>query len=235
MRLHVLQHVAFENAAMIGDWAEARGHELAATELFGDQRPPGIDDFDLLAVMGGPMSVHDTSRFPWLSLEKDLLRQVVEVRKPLIGVCLGAQLIAEVLGGGVSRNPEPEIGWFPVSMTEEGRRCAFTRHFPEEFTAFHWHGETFEIPPGARRLAGSLASANQAFAYRDFAVGLQFHIEYKPESIRAMLKHCGDEIFDAPHIQSPAAIETQLDQTRNLKPLLFRLLDELAASAQTER
>ena len=217
---------------MIGEWAEKQGHSVASTKLYESAPLPAMEAFDWLAVMGGPMSTDEEGRYPWLADEKDFLKAAIDAQKPIIGVCLGAQLLSEALGGSVAPNQETEIGWFPVALTEEGRKSPFTRRWPQEFTAFHWHGDTFDIPKRAVRLASSTACRNQAFAWRDRVVGLQFHLEYTPDSIRAMLEHCGDEIYSAPYIQCAPAIETQIDLTRDLRPMLYQLLDALVSGRE---
>ena len=177
MRVHVLQHVDFEDAAGIADWAADRGHALAATRLHAGEPLPGPGEFDFLVVMGGPMNVYEHVEHPWLEQEKAFLRRAVEAEKAVLGVCLGAQLLADVLGGAVRQGVHKEIGWLPVRGTAEAFGHGLFRDFPAEYAAFHWHGDTFSIPPGAVRVAESAACPNQAFALGGRVVGLQFHLE----------------------------------------------------------
>ncbi len=159
VRLCSLQHAPFEDLGTIEPWAEHRGHAVQRTLLYEGQTPPRLSEFDLLVVLGGPMNVYEDDRYPWLVTEKEFIGQAVWGGKLVLGICLGAQLIADVLGGKVTRNPQREIGWFPVQLTAEGRRAALLAGIPEQFVPMHWHGDTFAIPPGARNLATSEACA----------------------------------------------------------------------------
>ena len=228
MKLHSLMHVPFENAANIETWALERGHHVSHTCLYNGETPPDPQDVDWLAIMGGPMNVYEHGAHPWLVAEKAYLREIIDRGKVVLGICLGAQLLCEVLGGEVTRNPEVEIGWFPAELTPEARASALFETWPSSFTAFHWHGDTFSIPPGAVHVAKSAACANQAFAYEDRVAGLQFHLEYAPQSIEAMLRHCREELVPGAYIQDEAAILEGHGHVRETWSLLERLLDSLA-------
>ncbi|HNS19799.1 MAG TPA: type 1 glutamine amidotransferase [Sedimentisphaerales bacterium] len=235
MRVHYLQHVPFEDAANIAVWAESRNHVVTQTRLYENEPLPEIDEVGLLAIMGGPMNVYQYRNHPWLKREKAFIERAVVKGVPILGVCLGAQLLADVLGGKVVQNPHIEIGWFPVRLTPEARDSVLFKGVPAEFNAFHWHGDTFDIPPGARRLAQSDACPNQAFEYAGRAVGLQFHLEYTADSIHSMLAHCADELTEAPFIQSRDRILAQFDQIAHTGKLLFALLDSMLGSEQAVR
>ncbi|MBN2130066.1 MAG: type 1 glutamine amidotransferase [Sedimentisphaerales bacterium] len=228
MRLHWLGHVPFEDAANIGAWAEQHGHTVTATRLYADEPLPGVREIDALAIMGGPMNVYQHRRYPWLLAEKRFIEQALRAEIPIIGVCLGAQLVADVLGAKVSENNQIEIGWFPVRMTD-AVDPALLGGPPAAFTAFHWHGDTFEIPAGATRLAESDACPHQAFAYGPSVLALQFHLEYSADSIAQMLTHCGEELIDAPFIQTPAQIRAGLPHVEAATQRLFALLDRWGA------
>lgn len=158
MRAHYLQHVPFEGLGSIGPWLEATGYELTHTRFFESTDLPESKAIDLLVIMGGPMSVNDEERFPWLVQEKQFVREVIESGKPVLGICLGAQLIASAMGGKVFANPVKEIGWFPIHADNTADSAMFG--FPLSETVFHWHGETFDLPPGAMRLAKSEGCEN---------------------------------------------------------------------------
>jgi len=225
VRIHYLQHVPFEDAANIGGWALDRGHTVTRTRLYDDESLPSLDSFDWLVVMGGPMNIYEHDAYPWLVAEKKFMEKAIEQGKPVLGICLGAQLVADVLGGRVTRNRHKEIGWFPVSLTKEGEQAAVVEGFPDRFVAFHWHGDTFSIPPGAQKLAGSEVCTNQAFQYADHVIGLQFHLDYSVESIEKMIRHCGDELLSSTYVQTAETIRKSYDRVAETSRLLYRFLD----------
>lgn len=200
MRAHYFQHVPFEGLGSIESWFRRSGWRVSGTRFFEEWEPPPLEEFDLLVVMGGPMGVSDTREHPWLVEERHFIRGAVEAGKPVLGICLGAQLIAAALGAEVVPNPEKEIGWFPIRSTSAPGDDRF--QFPGTFDAFHWHGDTFALPPGATRLAESDACRNQAFQVGDRVIGLQFHLETTPASARALVEHCGHELAGGRHVQS---------------------------------
>ena len=204
MRAHYLQHVPFEGLGSIEAWLRNAGHEITCTRFFESEEPPSRDDIDFLIVMGGPMSVHDEDRYPWLALEKAFVRSVIQSGKPVLGICLGAQMIATAMGGQVYPNPFKEMGWFPVRAVMSDNPSIFT--FPESMEAFHWHGETFGLPPGAIRIAESEGCENQAFQIGPSVLGLQFHLETTPESAREIVSHCRDELIPSRYVQSEEKI-----------------------------
>ncbi len=178
MRIHWLQHVPFEDLGCIAPILIGQGHSLSATPWYVDTPAvPAPDAFDALIVMGGPMGVADEAQYPWLSGEKRLIRAALDAGKPVLGICLGAQLIAHVLGAPVTRNPEPEIGWFDVERTDAGRGHPLLAGIPERMRVFHWHGDTFDLPDGAVHLASTPVCAHQAFSLGPRVLALQFHLE----------------------------------------------------------
>jgi GMP synthase-like glutamine amidotransferase len=228
MHIHYLQHVEFENAANIAPWARARGHRLTHTRLDLDQLLPEPEGIDWLVVMGGPMNVDEHDRYPWLAREKELIRRAVDRGLPVLGVCLGGQLLSTVLGGRVTRNRQKEIGWFPVNFTSEAAASPLFARFRREVSAFHWHGDTFSIPPGAVRLAASEGCDNQAFAYGRNVVALQFHWDYSMASVEKMIRHCGDELIDSPGVQQPAEMLARPERFEEIQALLYQMLDAMA-------
>jgi GMP synthase-like glutamine amidotransferase len=199
MNAHVLQHVPFEDIGSIAMWLEKRGAHLSYTRFYENQALPGLGEVDLLIAMGGPMSVNDESELSWLRQEKAFIRGAIERGVPVLGVCLGAQLIASALASRVYRNPVKEIGWFPVEATFS---TAETFQLPVKCNVFHWHGETFDLPEGAVRLARSTVCENQAFQLNSNVIGLQFHLETTPESARAIIENCSHELVPGPYVQS---------------------------------
>ena len=230
MRLHAFYHVPFEEVGAIGLWAAERGHEVVSTSLYAGETPPSPADYDMLVVMGGPMSVYDDKEFPWLAAEKKAIEAGVASGKPVLGVCLGAQLLSVVLGGSVSRNPVPEIGWFKVTMTPEGLAESVFAGFPQSYYAFHWHGDTFSIPPGAVHAASSAACANQAFVYNHRVVGLPFHLETQPFGMQNLIKHCAADVaLPGPTVQHPKQMHAGREAFKDIQALMHRLCDALTA------
>lgn len=222
MRATVIQHVPFEGPEAIGGWLLSHGYSLHGSRPFDNDPLPDADQFDVLVVMGGPMGVHDEHLYPWLADEKALIRRAIDDGKSVLGICLGAQLIAHVLGASVSRNPQPEIGWFPVRPVSDHPLATLFDDQPE---VLHWHGDTFATPNGAERLLASDACANQAFLYNQHVLGLQFHLESTPESVRALTGHCADELVEGNWIQTAAEIEQGAAHCERLNERLVRLLD----------
>ena len=228
MRVHYLQHVAFEDAANIAAWARQRGHRLTHTRLDLQEPLPAPPDLDWLVVMGGPMNVDEHDAYPWLVGEKEFLRKVIERGMPVLGVCLGGQLICSALGGQVAKNRQKEIGWHPVTFTAEAASSPIFARFPPQAPAFHWHGDTFSIPSGAVRLAASDGCDNQAFQYGRHVVALQFHWDYSQQSVETMIRHCGDELVAGPGIQQPAEMLAYPDRFDTIKNLLYKMLDAIS-------
>ncbi len=203
-----IQHVPFETPGYIAQWAKGRGLELRIAHIYGDEKLPPINDNDTLVIMGGPMSVHDEKRYPWLIDEKRYIEKAIQSGNRVMGICLGAQLIAHVLGAKVYRNREKEIGWFNVATVENDNGIG--KNLPETYMAFHWHGETFDIPSGATHIAKSDACVNQAFAIHNRIVGLQFHLEITKQGVFDLLHYCGDEMSEGLFIQTKESIENNL-------------------------
>ena len=199
MKVHVLQHAPSEGLASIESWLTAKKAEVSTTRFFENAALPSLHHLNLVIAMGGPMSVNDETAHPWLRAEKRFIRNAVARGTPVLGICLGSQLIASALGARIYPNTQKEIGWFPLeAVRAEGE--AF--RFPEKFPSFHWHGETFDLPPGAIRLARSAACANQSFQVGRRTLALQFHLEVTAEAVKAFVDHCGDELRPAPYVQS---------------------------------
>ncbi|MBI5462794.1 MAG: gamma-glutamyl-gamma-aminobutyrate hydrolase family protein [Gammaproteobacteria bacterium] len=230
MNIHFLQHVPFEGLASIRGWIEGGGHKVTCTRLYAGDGFPRPDDVDFLIVMGGPMGVYDVDDYPWLTSEKAFIRAAIDAGTRVLGICLGAQLIADVMGGRVYPNGQKEIGWFPLTRTADAEGSALGRLLPAEFMAYHWHGDTFDLPPGAVHLAQSAVCRHQAYAIGERILGLQFHLETTPESARELIEHGGDELVDGPTIQTPEAMLADTARFAGLNRLMFALLEGLAAA-----
>ena len=229
MNLHYFQHVPFEGPGRIENWASANKHALTSTNWYLDERPPLHSDIDWLIIMGGPMSIHDTAEYPWLRAEKDYILQAVRERKTVLGICLGAQLIADVLGGNITANKFREIGWFPVARAPDLQNRRLCDSIPEEMEAFHWHGETFTLPPGSERIAGTPACRNQGFVFKDRVIALQFHLEVSIESAAELIKNCHDEIKEEKFIQPAEEMLSNPERFQRSNRNMDAILDYLEA------
>lgn len=229
MRIHYLQHVPFEGLGSIAEWAERRGHQIGCTRLSTGEGLPGVNDVDFLIVMGGPMGVDDEENYPWLKAEKDFLRAAIKAGKTVLGICLGAQLIASVLGAQVRKNGEREIGWFPLSQAPE-LPGAFAGLIADGQTVFHWHGDTFDIPAGALHLWSSAACRNQGFLYGGKVLGLQFHLETTPASLAQLISHCGDELVTAPWVQRASEMVGHDEYFSSINKSMEDILDYLVGN-----
>jgi GMP synthase-like glutamine amidotransferase len=227
MRLHFCQHVPFEDPPNIEVWAKEKGYPFTGTLLFRDEGFPEMNAFDWLIILGGPMNIYEEKKYPWLVREKKFIAAAIQEGKIVIGICLGAQLVADVLGGKVTPNPQKEIGWFPVTLTPAARRSSLFAGLPGRFTAFHWHGDTFAIPSGAVRVAESEGCRNQAFVYRERVIGLQFHLESSRESIQKLVQNCQDEIIEGKYIQKTQAMLSGKKFLLETKKSLWLFLDSL--------
>jgi GMP synthase-like glutamine amidotransferase len=202
MRARILQHVPFESPGSIATTLGSLGATVETTRLFAGEVLPAATDVDVLVVMGGPMSVNDEADFAWLVPEKSLIAEAIATGRAVVGVCLGAQLIASALGCRVYPNREREIGWFPIEPTPRGRASGLEVDGP----VFHWHGETFDLPAGATLLASSVGCVNQAFSLGPRVLGLQFHLEATPSDVRNMVEYGRRELAPSRFVQSEAGI-----------------------------
>lgn len=206
MKAQILQHVPFEGLGNIERWLSKKKADTRFTRFFEKSASlPDPETIDLVIVLGGPMSVNNEQKHPWLKSEKQFIREVMFREIPIVGVCLGSQLIASSLGARVYNNTEKEIGWFPVEGIETDRD---NFHFPKQTTVFHWHGETFDLPEGAIRLASSVACQNQAFQFGPNAIGLQFHLDTTPDTLELMIKNCRYELVKGAFIQTEQEIKS---------------------------
>jgi len=225
--LHYIQHVPFETPGCILDWAQEKGIIVTATHTYKNEPFPAFDDFDFLVIMGGPMGVQDTGLYPWLVAEKEFIARAIQMNKKVLGICLGAQLIAFACGAKVYANPEKEVGWHPVSLTQAAQNHALFSDFPAELEVFHWHGETFTLPANAIHLARSTACEHQAFLLDEHVLGFQFHLEVKAENVKSLLEHCPDDLSPSPFTQDAQSIQKNTHKSERINRLVESLLDKL--------
>jgi GMP synthase-like glutamine amidotransferase len=222
----IIQNVLYEYPGYIADWLVAKDEPHGVIRIFEDEVLPDSEAIKGLVILGGPMNVEDEEKLPWLKTEKAYIRKVIHSGKKVLGICLGAQLIAEALGASVTFNPGPEIGWFPVHVLKDDLPEPYKRALPQSFTTFHSHFQGFEIPVGAVRLAYSEASENQGFIFGNNVLALQFHPEMTPGGIEDLLTHSSHEkVRDIRSVQSPATIRSGMENTDLNKKILFSLLE----------
>jgi len=226
MRIHYLQHVPFEDLGSMQTVFDNYGATITSTQLYNNETLPELDTFDWLIIMGGPMGVYDKTDYPWLAAEKAFIKQTIEHHKIVLGICLGAQLIAHVLGAQVTSNSHKEIGWFPLKPAN-AQQNLLSPIFANEINTFHWHGDTFELPAGATLLASSDACAHQGFSLNDRVFGFQFHLETTYDSAQALIEHCPEDLTPGPYIQNGEAIlsdKTRFDEINKVMENVLELI-----------
>ena len=232
-RLGVLafRHVPFEGAGRIASSLETRGIALDYADLFAPGAPPpDIRRYAGLVFLGGPMSVNDPLTF--LEWEMNAIRDAIGRAQPVLGICLGSQLIAKAMGARVYRNPQKEIGWFDLSLTSQAHEDPLFAGLPPVHTVFHWHGETFDLPPGAVRLASSERCRNQAFRLGHRTYGLQYHLEVTPEMIACW---CAEDVNsgDVRELDAPIDPQHHREVLAALSEKVFTRWCDLLITAQT--
>ena len=224
----IFRHAASEGPGYFATYLDRRSVPWRVVKMDEGEVVPGNPrEFGGLVFMGGPMSVNDD--LPWIGPALALIRSAVDAGVPVLGHCLGGQLIAKALGGAVTRNPVKEIGWGRVDVVENGAAGDWFGHGARSFTSFHWHGETFSIPPRATRILSSPYCENQAFALGPH-LAMQCHVEMTPELIRAWCGEWGKEVEalarSMPSVQTPAQMTDDVEEkTRTLNAIADRVYD----------
>jgi len=227
MRCLALQHVAFEDLGLFARVLSARGFEIVHRETAIDGLDEALwDDADLVVVLGGPIGVGDVAAYPWLQTTITALRRRLHTGRRTLGVCLGAQLMAAALGARVQPGPAKEIGWSPLTLSDEGRRSPL-RHLGG-LPVLHWHGDRFELPPGATPLASTGSTPHQAFSLGTHALALQFHPEVDATRIERWLIGHAVELAQAGVDVSELRHATRLHAPA-LAPAAAAMLDEWLA------
>lgn len=235
MRIHYLQHVPFENPGSILKWANENECVVTETHVYNNEKLPEISEFDWLVVMGGPMNIYEDDQYPWLISEKEFIKKAIETNKVVLGICLGSQLIADVIGGKVVQNKQKEIGWFPISFSEAGKESPLFSFFPESSVVFHWHGDTFiDLPQEAIIIAASAACKNQAFMYKKRVFGFQFHLENTALIIEDLIKNCGDEMIRDDYVQLPEEVLSQSEYILHDNQWMEEFLNQLKQMVEKE-
>lgn len=227
MRIHALINYSVADLGTIEEWALHKNHIITATHVYKDTKFPELETFDMLIILGGVMGAYEEEEYPWLGMEKRFIKRVIDAGKVVLGICLGAQMIAEVLGGKVYPHKHKEIGWWDVSFTDEIRNNYIFDNLPKEVTMFQYHGDTLDLPENVSWLAESEACQNQVFVYGDRVVGLQFHPEFSEEKLQEIVQLHGHEIEEGPYTQLPNQFLGKSEYMKNAKKFLFTLLDNL--------
>ncbi len=231
MHIHCLQHISFENPGYIKVWAQQNHHNITYTYFFEDNFVlPDLKNIDALIIMGGNMNVDEEEKFRWLRKEKKLIKAAINARKKVIGICLGAQLIAAALGCNVYPGSQKEIGFYPVQFTDGALNHPLFNHFKNLYTVFHWHGDTFDLPANAQLIASSAICKHQAFLIGNNVMGFQFHFEMNETIINDMIKHDGHELEeDGKYIQSQQQLSKGYQHLKQNQKDIFTLLDKFFA------
>lgn len=230
-RIRILQHVSFEGPAAIKTWANDKDGSLSVTKLYQGELLPSQDDFDWLIVMGGPMGVDDSEQYPWLTHERRFILETIDSGKCVLGICLGAQLIAAALGAVIKKNKHREIGWFNVRRSQHATQTLLDDLWPENINVFHWHGDTFDLPKGAKLIASSEACVNQGFILDNRVIGLQFHLEVTPVSVASLVENCSNELDASKYVQTTDNLLATKHPFMQANELLYRVLDKLVTTS----
>lgn len=228
MRVHWIQHAEHEGLGCIAPWLAARDHTVSTTQAWTGAAFPAPTDYDWLLLMGGPMNIYEHAAHHWLVAEKQAIRRALDAGKRVLGICLGAQLLSDQLGGPVVRNAHLEIGWHAVMLNAAGRAHPLLRGLDTTFTAFHWHGDRVTLPPDVPSLAASAACAEQLFAPRPNVLGVQFHLEVTAADARTWLSL--EKLAPAPYVQPAGAILADLPAFAANNRAMARLLHNLEAA-----
>lgn len=227
LHIHTLQHVPFEGLGCIENWTTLNNHSVTFTKFYEPFELPHLTDFDWLIIMGGPMGVYDETIYPWLSDEKGFIKKAVANGKTVIGICLGSQLIAEVLGAKVYPNKQKEIGWFDIKLNESAQSLPLFEEFEHQFKVFHWHGDTYDLPTGSNHLFSSDVCLNEAFLFHENVLGLQFHFEVTPTSLRDMVDNDAGELLESETIQTGEQILSCPELIESNNKMMYKILDYL--------
>lgn len=227
-KVHYIQHVPYEEVGYIGEWIKENGCQLSVTKMYEEHIFPDLDTFDILVIMGGPMGTYDEDIYPWLKGEKEFIRQAIDGNKPVLGICLGSQLIANVLGARVYAAKEKEIGWWPVTFTDSVAQELFGSENKTP-KVFQWHGDTFDLPDDVKHLASSKAFPNQAFLYKEKVLALQFHFEATEGSCNDIIDNGYDGLSKGKYIQSKDEIIAGFSHIPASNRMMKTILDNLAS------
>jgi len=229
--------VSFETPGTILEWIKLHKHTITYTNFFEKEfNLPQAGKYDCLLIMGGDMNVDEEEKFQWLKEEKQQIKKSIDAGKKVIGICLGSQLVATVLGKKVYKGKEKEIGFFPVNFNDKALEHSLFNHFSKEYTVFHWHGDTFDLPDNAELVASTAVCRSQAFIINNSVMGLQFHFEMNETVIEDMILHGNDELLEeGNYIQDVEEIRKGYHHLQQNKKDIFLLLDKFLLSDSTTK
>jgi len=225
MNVHYFQHVPFKGLGSIEPWMKSKSAQISATKFYKDARLPSIHKIDWLIIMGGPMSVNDEQTYPWLQTEKEFIAEAIAKEKKVLGICLDAQLIASAFGSKVYPNRNRKIGWFPVQRLAQEENKNLKDVFPSQMEVFHWHDETFNIPEHAVNFARSEGCTNQAFCIGEHVLGLQFHLEVTPLTVKSLTEQCQNDLVPGHYVQSVSEMLSVASRFQHINNIMDALLD----------
>ncbi len=220
MNILIIKHIDIEGPGLIEEFLKNEKIKYKILCLEEEAEFPPVDKFTHFIILGGPMSVYEEDKYPFLRKEDIFIKESIKKEKSILGICLGAQLIAKALGAKVFKAPVKEIGWYKVSLTVDGLKDPIFSGFPAEFNVFQWHGDTFEIPDGAKWIAASSSVTNQAFRYGRNIYGLQFHLEVTEQMVDEWIKTYEEEFNET---ENPPFTKDQIiiDTKNNISEFKF--------------
>lgn len=226
MKIHYLQHLPFGGPGVITTWAAARGCRVRPVLLYDEGKLPDPSSVEMLVILGGTMNVYDEDQYPWLVKEKKFIKECIRRKKKMLGIGLGAQLIAEALGAGIHHLGSKEIGWFITSWNSCAGTNPLFNFLPCRQMTLHWHSHTFDLPAGAVRLASSRCCKNQAFIWQEQVVGLQFHMEMVYENLKQLITHQKEELKErGRYMQSAEHMLSRPNYIEENNHTMIQLLD----------
>lgn len=228
LNIHVLMHVPYEGLGCIEEWTNKHKHNVTYTRFYEQYSLPELETIDWLIIMGGPMGIYDEQVFTWLAEEKRYIKKAIESTKKVVGICLGSQLIADALGSKVFANTKKEIGWYPIKLSDQAAKHELLKSFDAEFTVFHWHGDTFNLPSNCSHLFYSDICKNQGFVFNNNVIGIQFHFEATENSLKAMVENGMDELVESDTVQSAKTILENKTHLKANNQKMFLILEYLA-------
>ncbi len=232
MRIHIIIHASFEKPGVIETWATHQGHTLSYTHIYREEQLPESSQIDFLIIMGGPQSPLELDKYPYLREEIALTKLIINQKKAVLGICLGAQIIGESLGAKTERSPNKEIGVFPIYLTAEGEQDPIFKQFSKSFDVMHWHNDMPGVPTGSALLAYSEGCPRQVIRYAKCVYGLQCHMEMTAELVQGMTEHCAADLNSGKYVQGIEKMRSSNFSTINEKMIL--ILDQLTVLAQKE-